>query len=130
LLYFAAFELGIGAFGLISLPLFRLVGAATAGASAPATFAITLALVVVPTSMMGATLPLLVAHVVEQLRNVGRSVGNLYFVNTLGSAFASIATAIFLMRYLGLQGTVWFAAAINIAAGSFILLAWMRGRRS
>ena len=38
--------------------------------------------------LMGSTLPFLVAYVVGESRNVGRSVGLLYFVNTLGSAVA------------------------------------------
>lgn len=130
LLWFAGFELGIGAFGLVSLPLIHAVGDATAGASGPVTFALTFSLVVVPTSMMGATLPLLVSHAVRHLRNVGRSVGMLYFVNTLGSAAASLLTAVVLLRVLGVGRTVWLAAACNGLAGLTILAAWARSRRA
>lgn len=130
LLWFAGFELGIGAFGLVSLPLIHAVGQFTAGASGPATFLLTFGLVVVPTSMMGATLPLLVSHAVRHLQNVGKSVGMLYFVNTLGSAAAAVLTAVLLLRVLGVAHTVWVAVACNALAGLTILGAWALSRRA
>ncbi len=130
LLWFAGFELGIGAFGLVSLPLIHAVGQFTAGASGPATFLLTFGLVVVPTSMMGATLPLLVSHAVRHLQNVGKSVGMLYFVNTLGSSAAAVLTAVLLLRVLGVAHTVWVAVACNALAGLTILGAWALSRRA
>ena len=62
---------------------------------------------------MGATLPLLVGQGVERSGNVGRSLATLYFANTLGGATAAIATGVLLMRWLGLQGSVLVAAAVN-----------------
>ena len=128
LLWFAAFELGIGAFGWVSLPLIHHVGALTAGASGPATFALTFGLVVLPTSMMGATLPLLVSHAVRHLHNVGKSVGMLYFVNTLGSAAAAMLTAVVLLRDYGVNHTLHIAVACNVFAGIAILAAWLVAR--
>ncbi|MCO4763973.1 MAG: fused MFS/spermidine synthase [Myxococcales bacterium] len=124
LLWFAAFEIGIGLFGWRSLHLIDVVGDMTAGASGPATFALTFGLVVIPTSMMGATLPLLVSHAVKHLNNVGKSVGMLYFVNTLGSAVAAVLTAVVLLRDYGVHQTLSFAVKCNLAAGVVILLAW------
>src|SRR3954471_2621992 len=98
---FAAVELGIGVFGYFSLGLFHAVGALTLQLSAPLTALFTFLLVLVPTLLMGATMPLLTAHLVKRSGNVGRSVGLLYFVNTLGSAFACFMVAGFLMRLLG-----------------------------
>src|ERR1017187_10471688 len=57
-------ELMTGAFGFVSLAIFDKVGEFTIGLSLPATAAVTLALVVVPTLLMGATLPVLVSHLV------------------------------------------------------------------
>jgi spermidine synthase len=118
---FGAFELGIAAFGLCSLGLFHRVAAFTAGASPLGTGLITLLLVLVPTTLMGATLPLLVAHLVRLSGNVGRSVGILYFVNTLGSAAACFAAAQFTMPRLGMEGSVQLAAGINTLIGSTVL---------
>jgi MFS family permease len=129
LLYFALFELSIGVFGAGSLALFRHVGAATVMMSTWAIGLTTFAVVLVPTLLMGATLPLLVAHAVAASRNVGRSVGWLYFVNTLGSALASLVAVGFLLGTLGQQGTVLLAAGINAAVGVTVLVIHLtRGR--
>ncbi len=127
---FGLLELSIGAFGLVSLRLFGAVGAFTAGGSPLSTFTVSFLLLLLPTGLMGATLPILVAHCVRQTRNVGRSVAVLYFVNTLGSAIASLATAVFLLGQLGQQGTVALAAGCNALAGTSALAAhWLGSRR-
>src|SRR5690242_15187752 len=67
----AAIELATGAFGLVSLAIFDRVGALTAAWPLPAMAAVNLALVIVPTLLMGATLPLLVGHLARRSGNVG-----------------------------------------------------------
>jgi spermidine synthase len=106
LLLFGGIELGIAAYGMLSLPLFHWVAGFTAGAPPLETGLLSFALVLVPTVLMGATLPLLVAQLVKLSGNVGRAVGALYFVNTLGSAVACFAAALVTMRYLGMSGSV------------------------
>lgn len=130
LLYFALFELSIGAFGAGSLALFRRVGAATVLLPSWTIGLTTFTVVLVPTLLMGATLPLLVAHAVAASHNVGRSVGRLYFVNTLGSALAALAAVAFLLGTLGQQGTVLLAACINAAVGVAVLVIHLRRRRA
>lgn len=120
---FGVIELAIGVFGYFSLDLFHAVGEATLGAGLVATGLLTFALVLLPTVLMGATLPILVTHLVASTRNVGRSVGLLYFVNTLGSAAACFAVALVLMRALGMRGAVQFACLLNVcvAASAFLV---------
>lgn len=130
LLLFALVEMGIGVYGAISLPLFHAVGALTLSMSPLATALVTFLLVLLPTLLMGATLPLLVAHLVRQSGNVGRSVGMLYFVNTLGSAAASILAVMSIMGPFGQQGTVRLAACINVAVGLTVLSMHLRSRRA
>lgn len=127
-LLFAVAETGIGLFGLASLPLFDLVGRATRSLSPAATAAVTFALLLFPTLLMGATLPVLTTHVVRRWANVGRSLSVLYAVNTLGSAFAAVAAAFALLGLLGQRSTVALAAVSNFAAAGSALTAW-RGRR-
>jgi predicted membrane-bound spermidine synthase len=121
LLLFGAVELGTAAYGLASLPLFHTVADLTAGAPPFQTGLLSFALVLIPTVLMGATLPLLVAHLVNLSGNVGRSVGVLYFVNTLGSACACFVAAWFAMPYLGMSRSVILAAALNILVGLSVL---------
>lgn len=127
LLMFSLVELGIGIFGSVSLAVFHAVGEVTLGMSALGTFFVTFLLVLVPTLLMGSTLPLLVAHLVRSSGNVGKSVGTLYFVNTLGSAFASAAAVLFIMGHAGQTGSVRIAALLNITVS---LLAYVAHRRT
>ena len=127
LLMFALVELGIGLFGVVSLAVFHAVGEVTLGMSAVATFLVTFLLVLVPTLLMGSTLPLLVGHLVRENKNVGKSVGTLYFVNTLGSAFASAAAVLFVLGRAGQAGSVRAAAIMNVTVS---LLAYIAHRRS
>jgi predicted membrane-bound spermidine synthase len=130
LVLFSLVEGGIGLFGVVSLALFRAVGSATLTLSPVATACVTFALVLVPTMLMGGTLPLLVAHEVRASGNVGRSVGMLYFVNTLGSALASLVAAIVLLGALGQSGTVRLAAGINITVAAIIYAYHVKTRRA
>lgn len=127
LLYFSVVEAGIGLFGLVSLQVFHAIGNVTLGMSALATFFVTFLLVLVPTMLMGSTLPLLVAHLVRENKNVGKSVGTLYFVNTLGSAFASAASVLFILGRAGQAGSVRVAALLNVTVS---LLAYVAHRRA
>ncbi len=129
LLLFSVVETSIGLYGFASLGIFRWVGSFTLGAPAVVTFFIAFALVLLPTVLMGATLPLLVAHSVRRSGNVGRSVGVLYFVNTLGSAVASAVAVFFLLGTLGQKRTVAVAASLNLLVGGLAFLEHARSRR-
>ena len=123
---FSLVELGIAVFGACSLSLFRWGGAYTLDLPPALTALVTFLLVLVPTTLMGGTLPLLVAHGVRASGNVGRSVGVLYFVNTLGSALASLAAVFFLLGHLGQARTVAVAATLNVTVSA---LAWLLHHR-
>lgn len=118
LLVFGVCEVVIAAFGFGSLGLFSAVAEWTLGSGLFLTGVYSFLLVLVPTLLMGATLPILTGYLVSLSGNVGRSVGLLYFVNTLGSAVACFATALFLMGRWGMQGTVTFAALVNVTVGA------------
>jgi len=127
---FGLVELGIGAFGFLSMGLFRWVGSVTSGAAGLEIALAALAVVVFPTLLMGGTLPVLVAHAVRRSGNVGRSVGALYFVNTLGSAAGALAAAVFILAALGQSGSVRLAASVNLVVGlSVLALPWRREGR-
>lgn len=121
LVIFAVLETAIGIYGLLSLALFRRLASFTAAATGLEVGAAALGAVLVPTLLMGATLPLLVAYRVRRSGNVGQSVGTLYFVNTLGSAGGSFAAALFILGWAGQALSVQLAAAVNILAAVTIL---------
>src|SRR5690242_18534244 len=124
LVAFAVIEVSIGAFGYFSLSVFERVGSLTLSATAIATFIASFFLVLFPTVLMGATLPLLVAHLVQRSGNVGRSVGILYFANTLGSAVACFVAPLWLLGALGMQASVSVGCVMNllVAACAFAFL--------
>ena len=119
---FGCIEVSIGIFGVFSLSLFGRVAHFTAGSSTPATALIVFLLLLVPTLLMGSTLPLLVAHLVRRNSNVGESVGSLYAANTFGSGAACLLAALVLMRVLGESGSVTLAASLNLLVGTAAII--------
>jgi len=119
---FALAEFGTAVFGVMSLRLFHCVAGLTVGSSPAMIGLATFLLIVIPTLLMGATLPLLVEQVARSSKNMGSSVGGLYFVNTLGSGLACFVAAGVLMRLLGQSGSVRVAASINALVGTGALI--------
>jgi len=128
LVAFGAIEISIGLFGSVSLWIFHRVGALTAGHSTVVTGTVAFGLLLIPTLLMGSTLPLLVEHVVRTTGSVGESVGSLYSVNTFGSAVACFAAALFLMRVLGEASTVTVAYCSNLTVGTIAIVLAARHR--
>lgn len=129
-LCFSVAELGVGVYGLGSVELFHWIGGMTYTAGPFMTGALAFALVFVPTLLMGATLPLLVAHQVRACGSVGESVSWLYFVNTLGAALGSFLAAFLLLRVCGLSGSVRVAAALNAAVAVIVFVTWLARRKA
>jgi len=128
-LLFGIAELLIAAFGLASIELIQWVGSLTPAAAGVQVGLPAFAVLLFPTLCMGATLPLLVAYAVARTGNVGRSVGTLYFVNTLGAAAGCVAAAVLLFGQLGQAGSVRAAAAINLFAAACVLATLLRRAR-
>ncbi len=80
-----------------------------------------------PTTLMGATLPLLARHAVHAREQIGRRIGLLYASNTLGAVLGALLAAFLLLPALGLQRSVWTGAALNGIV--FLLAATLAQRR-
>ncbi len=130
LLWFSGIELGIGLYGFFSLSLFSWAGATTGSLTTLQTGLVAFALVLVPTLLMGATLPLLVAYFVRRTGSVGKSVAMLYFVNTLGAAAGSFAAALYVLGSFGMIGSVQLAAALNMLVAAIIFALWLTSGRA
>ena len=85
-------------------------------------FALALAVLLVPTILMGATLPIMVATLVREDPRVGRSTGLLYGLNTLGAVAGVFVATFVLFPLLGLSGTILFGAGLDVAVGLVALL--------
>lgn len=110
-------EVMIGLFGVISLFLIDAICDAYTSESHVSLFLVVYGLLSIPTLFMGATLPILVAYLHQFYKEVGRSVGTLYFFNTLGSAIACFITVDILFTFFGLQTATFIAAAVNLLVG-------------
>lgn len=84
-------------------------------------FAMAFCLLIVPTTCMGATLPLLSKFITSSLSNVGDRVGTLYAVNTLGAVAGSITGGFLLLPTIGMRATTFIAAAANWSLCLFVL---------
>ena len=81
-------------------------------------------ILMIPTGLMGATLPLLARYAVRRESEIGHRVGMLYSVNTLGAVVGAVATGFVILPALGLRMTVYSGAAMNaLIFGAAILLA-------
>ncbi|MFC1462914.1 fused MFS/spermidine synthase [Verrucomicrobiota bacterium] len=75
-------------------------------------------LILIPTTVMGATFPVLGVVVARMAsdRNAGRPVGNLYAVNTLGAALGCFLAGFVLIRAIGVMATLGVSVALQFLA--------------
>ena len=83
-------------------------------------------LLIIPTTLMGATLPVLSKFVVENKYSLGLNVGRLYALNTLGAAGGCYLAGFMLIGNLGIRMTVLIASALSVTVGA---LAWYYQKR-
>ncbi len=74
-----------------------------------------------PTVLMGATLPVLARQVARREGAIGGEVGALYAVNTLGAAAGTALAGFLLLPALGMAATLRAAAGANLAIGAMAL---------
>jgi spermidine synthase len=125
----AAWALGLpwllradGPIALVNLMLREQLGAGSTGFML-ARFLCVLPLLIVPTTLMGGTLPFLARHFVRGSSDeTSASAGTLYAVNTLGAVAGTAAGSFLLMPALGVRATNLTAVAINAALGLTLLL--------
>lgn len=86
-------------------------------------FGAALVVILVPTTLMGATLPLLTRHAVQKDSQIGSRVGMLYAINTGGAVLGTLVAAFLLLPALGLAKTVYVGAGTNALV--FVVAAWL-----
>ena len=85
-------------------------------------FLISFALMLPATFLMGGTLPVLVMALIWQNAKLGKEVGWLYGINTLGAVIGTIFSGFYSIRIYGLEQSLFIAAAANIFIGLVTLI--------
>ncbi|HEV8150247.1 MAG TPA: fused MFS/spermidine synthase [Gemmatimonadales bacterium] len=129
--FYAGIEVAIGAY-MLAVP--ALMGVVQAGyvawnRAAPLSlaqlnlvrFVLGGAVVVVPTALMGATLPLLARHFARRGEGSGPTVAGLYAINTFGAAAGCFLANYLLLPWTGIYGALAAGALLNGFVG---LRAW------
>ena len=80
-------------------------------------FALSSLVLLVPTTLMGATLPVLAAAVVHSSGRNSNSVTKLYACNLAGAILGTLAAGFVLLPALGVRTTIAFAAVLNVVVG-------------
>jgi spermidine synthase len=88
-----------------------------------ARFIINISILIIPTTLMGATLPVMSKVIVRRIEKRGIGIGSLYAMNTFGAMAGCFLSGFVLLAYLGVTRSEQVAAGINICIGlvAFIL---------
>ena len=123
---FCLIEFGIGCFGLLSHYLILNLQNMLIHTNLMMTALGSFILLLFPTFLMGTTLPLLTSFFNQHIQNIGDSIGQLYFYNTLGAAFGALATGFILFNQFTLSHTINIAAMLNLAISFLVFIAYGR----
>ncbi len=129
---FAILELAIGITAIVLTlalpnlgPLYRFVYGYIGGSSTIAYVikgSVLYGALLVPTILMGGTLPILVAFCTRKFRLFGRELSTLYFANTLGAVLGVLASGFVTLALVGERKTVYIGALINFAVAAYTML--------
>ena len=120
---YALVEGMLGIAGLVSFPLIFALGRLTAPGPPAAAFACLFVFLCIPTLLMGITLPLLTTIFTRLTGDFIVSVSRLYFINALGAAVGAVLTSYLLVSFLGWNGCIFLAAAVDFVLAAAILSA-------
>lgn len=130
-------EIGIGIYALIvpflfrSLsPIYQVIWDAGAADSfvilSLAKFAGIALVLLPPTILMGASLPVLARQVADDPARIGGKVGGLYAINTIGAVCGVFIAGFLAIPHIGMQATLFATAGTNLALG--VVAIWVSRR--
>jgi spermidine synthase len=125
-------EVGIGVYALLTpmllskaeafyIPLYRSLELSFFAFSL-AQFLVIFLILLVPTTLMGATLPVLSRFFVHEIVSLGGQVGRLYAFNTFGAVLGAYLAGFHLLPTLGIRISLLLAAVGNIGIGALVVV--------
>ena len=112
-------EVAVGLSGLVLLPLLlhldQLMAMSPAfGTELALKFALSVLLLIVPTTCMGATFPVMASILIRRDGEIGARISELYSLNTLGAVLGAGLSGFVFVRLWGLDGAIYIAAGLNL----------------
>jgi len=80
-------------------------------------FVLSIFLLIVPSTLMGTTLPILSKTLANSRVRFARDIGDLYAINTIGAVAGAVLTAFFLIPALGMSTIIYAVGFVNIVLG-------------
>ena len=140
LLLYAILEAGIGMTALLSLgmnswpiPLYHAIYSLAGDSRAALTLGqvlLAMCALLIPTTLMGATLPTLCSYGARRTGSMSRIVGTLYSLNTLGALAGVLVGGFYLIGAVGETRTVLVGVAVNILVALVALIFLPTGTRA
>jgi spermidine synthase len=129
---YGTIEIAVGVFAVMVPALFRVVDWAYAGiwqhwhpgfyALESTRFVIAALMLILPTGLMGATLPVLAVAADRSDARASRGLSKLYAGNLAGAIIGTVIAGFVLLPILGITKTIWLSALINVTIGVGCLL--------
>lgn len=85
-------------------------------------FSISFLILLVPTTLMGATLPILTKYFAQRMETIGGTIGKVYAINTFGAVLGSFGAGFFLLPLFGTSNSILMTAITNITIAVIALL--------
>lgn len=137
LLWYGVIEIGIGVYAFFFHDLLHSFSpflksvyaehfATSPGLYQMARIGIAAGILLLPTTLMGATLPLVVRRFVTSQSELGRLGGLFYAINTLGALVGVLVAAFVLFPWVGIARTSHIAVAINLLVGVLVVIGTWR----
>ena len=86
-------------------------------------FVVAFLVLIVPTSLMGATLPLVIKSAIVSDGRIGSRIGLLYAINTTGAIAGALIAGFYLVAEIGVATSFQIAAAANVLIGIIAMIA-------
>jgi len=129
--FFAMLQIGIGVFGISLLPVFGFlpnVYLELYHLTFPNLYVfqftqilMAMAIISIPATMMGTTLPLMIKTYSKDYSRIGSDVGKLDASNSLGAVCGTLAAGFLMLPLLGISNSILITALINFSIGLALL---------
>jgi spermidine synthase len=79
-------------------------------------------IILIPTILIGLTLPIVNVLAVNKVEETGRKVGSIFGINTVGTVLGSLITGLVLIPFIGISKSLFLGLFINFLLGVYLIL--------